>query len=265
MGRRRKAHRKGGGSAGGGADGSAPPRSHRDDGSLRRCIVSGVSLPKDLLIRFVLGPQGEVVPDLDGKLPGRGLWLSARRDMLETATRKRAFSKAARCQTVANADLPEQVEALLRQRCLNLLGLARRAGVALAGFDKVVAAAKAGQVRLLLEAAEGADDGRRKVLAAAAQANRLGHRMPVVHDVFTGAEMAAVLGREHVVHVAVTAGGPDRRMLVARLAAECERLAIYVGQKDLPLPSEPEPTGEDGTGSPEDRSPESAGIPEGGE
>ncbi|WP_019644932.1 RNA-binding protein [Novispirillum itersonii] len=259
---RRKGHRKGGGAADGKG---SPARGSEKDGPQRRCIVSGAVLPKEMLIRFVLGPDGSIVPDLEGKLPGRGLWLSARRDMLETATRKRAFSKAARCQTVVDPDLAGLVEGLLRQRCLNLLGFARRAGVVLAGFDKVAAAARAGQVRMLVEATEGAEDGRRKIMAAAAQAAREGRRMPAVIELFTGAEMAAVLGREHVVHVAVTSGKPDQRALADRFAAECERLAVYVGQKDLPASMAPADTGPEDGDSPQRRGTEPEMAPDSGE
>lgn len=263
---RKKGHRKGGAAADGkGRSAGGPEQRDRQDGPQRRCIVSGAVLPKDWLIRFVLGPDGTVVPDLDGKLPGRGLWLSARRDMLETAVRKRAFSKAARCQTVVDPGLDGVVEGLLRQRCLNLLGFARRAGIAVAGFDKVAAAARAGQVRILVEATEGADDGRRKVMAAAAQAAREGRRLPAVIELFTGAELAAVLGREHVVHVAVTHGKPDQRALADRFAAECERLAVYVGQKDLPVTAAPVEAGAGDGEDPERRGTEPEVAPDSGE
>lgn len=263
---RKKGHRKGGVATDGANRPSGRPDAGGDrNGPQRRCIVSGAVLPKEWLIRFVLGPDGNIVPDLDGKLPGRGLWLSARRDMLETAVRKRAFSKAARCQTVVDPDLGRLVEGLLRQRCLNLLGFARRAGTVVAGFDKVTAVTRAGQVRILVEAAEGAEDGRRKIMGAAAQAAREGRRFPAVVELFTGAELAAVLGREHVVHVAVTHGKPDQRALADRFAAECERLAVYVGQKDLPVTTAPVDAGAGDGEDPERRGTEPETATERGE
>lgn len=207
--RRKALHRKGG-------ERQAPGDS---DEPQRRCIVSGDVQPKEGLLRFVLGPEDEVVPDLDERLPGRGLWLSARRDMVETATAKRAFARAARKPVKASPDLADRVEGLMRLRCQNLLGLARRAGLVVAGFDQVRAAGREGTVALLLEAAEGAADGRRKVTAAAPDA--------LVVDIMTGAELASALGRDHVVHVAVLAGKPAQRPLVARLLQELERLAAY--------------------------------------
>lgn len=206
--RRKAAHRKG----------AAAPRP--DGEPHRRCIVSGEVQPKEGLLRFVLGPDAEVVPDLDGRLPGRGLWLSARRDMVETATAKRAFARAARQAVKVPPDLADRVERLMRARCQDLLGLARRAGLVVAGFDQVRAAGREGSVALLLEAAEGAADGRRKVTAAAPGARMI--------DILTGAELASALGRDHVVHVAVLAGKPAQRPLVARLVEELERLSAYV-------------------------------------
>lgn len=208
-GRKRKAaHRKG----------AAAPR--QDGETVRRCIVSGEVQPKDGLLRFVIGPEGDVVPDLDARLPGRGLWLSARRDMVETATAKRAFARAARQAVKVPPDLADRLERLLRARCQDLLGLARRAGVVVAGFDQVKAAGKEGTVALLLEAAEGAADGRRKVMAAAPGAR--------VVDILSGAELAAALGRDHVVHVAVLAGKQAHRPLVARLLEELDRLSAFM-------------------------------------
>jgi hypothetical protein len=117
-------------------------------------------------------------------------------------------------------DLADRLERLLRARCQDLLGLARRAGVVVAGFDQVKAAGKEGTVALLLEAAEGAADGRRKVMAAAPGAR--------VIDILSGAELAAALGRDHVVHVAVLAGKQAHRPLVARLLEELDRLSAFL-------------------------------------
>ncbi len=103
---------------------------------LRKCIATGALRPKDEMLRFVVGPDGSLVPDLDGCLPGRGLWLSAQRDMVNTACAKGLFSRAARHGVEVSADLAEQLEGLMVRRCLDLLGLARRAGEAVAGFEK---------------------------------------------------------------------------------------------------------------------------------
>lgn len=197
-------------------------------GVQRRCIVSGEVKPTSDMLRFVAAPDGSVVPDLDRKLPGRGLWLSGRRDMVETATRKNAFSRAARQKLSAAPDLAERVEQLLRERCLARLGFARRAGLVVAGFDKVRSQARKHGVAVLFEAAEGAAGGRRKVEALAPQAR--------VVDWFSGADLAHVLGREHVVHVAVAPGDAAQRPLVAHLQDELDRLARYAGLGDGRIP-----------------------------
>ena len=123
------------------------------------------------LIRFVAGPDGAVTPDLARKLPGRGLWVAARREAVETAARKGLFARAAKAPLTATADLADQVERLLRARLLAGLGLARKAGDLTFGFEKVLAAISAGKAAWLIEAADGAGDGRRKLLAAARRRN----------------------------------------------------------------------------------------------
>ena len=168
-----------------------------DQGPLRRCLVSGDQRPKAELLRFVVGPSGDLVFDVAGRLPGRGLWLKAGRDMIDTAASKRLFSKAARQSVTIPDDLVALVAAGLKRRCLDRLGLARRAGLVAVGFEKVRAQASTGQTVLILEAADGAADGRRKITGLAPDA--------LVIDVFTGAELGQALGRDHAVHVGLEA------------------------------------------------------------
>ena len=170
-----------------------------ETGPSRRCIASGESLPLARLIRFAVGPDGAVVPDIERRLPGRGLWLTASRDMIELAASKRAFAKAARDNVTVPPGLADTVADLLRRRCLNFLGLARRAGLVAAGAEKVRAQIATGGTVALVEAADGSPAERRKFTALVPHA-------PVV-DVFTGAEMGAALGRDAAVHVALRAGG----------------------------------------------------------
>src|SRR4029077_4783388 len=113
-------------------------------GPLRRCLVTREVRPKPELLRFVVGPDQTLVFDPAERLPGRGLWLTARRDIVETAVAKGLFSKAAGMRLSVPADLAGQVEALLGERCLSLLGLARRAGQLRTGFEKVREDLKAG-------------------------------------------------------------------------------------------------------------------------
>ncbi len=169
-----------------------------ETGPTRRCIASGESHPIAALIRFVVGPDQSIVPDVDGRLPGRGLWLRARRDMIETAAQKRLFAKAARANVSVSPDLADTVAELLRRRCLNHLGLAQRAGLVASGAEKVRAQIATGRTAALIGASDGSIAERQKM-------NALVPGVPVV-DVFTSAELGSALGRDMAVHVALLPG-----------------------------------------------------------
>lgn len=188
----------------------------------RRCIASGQLLPKAELIRFVVDPEGCLVPDLAGRLPGRGLWLLPCRDVLNKAARRNLFAKAAKAPVKLPPDLGGLVEKLLARRCVDLIGLGRRAGDVVAGFEKVRAALRGGTVGLLLQAADAAEDGRSKLQAlAAAQRTAAGRGEPVaVSELLTAAELGQALGGGERVHVAL-APGP----VAERLKTEIKRLA----------------------------------------
>ena len=168
----------------------------------RRDIVTGEVMDEARLIRFVAGPDGQVVPDLARKLPGRGLWVAADRVSVATAAKKGLFSRAAKAKLSAAPDLADQVETLLRRRLLSALGLAKRAGDLTSGFEKVSAAITGGKAAWLIEAADGAADGRRKLVAQ----TRKQARPPEVFGVFTSQELGLALGLENVIHTAFLAG-----------------------------------------------------------
>lgn len=197
----------------------------RERGPLRRCLVTRAVRPKAELVRFVLSPAGEVTPDLAGRLPGRGYWVGAERRLVETALAKHLFAKAAGKAVAAAADLPDLVARLLKARALERLGLARRAGAAVAGHDKVEAWLREGRAGLLLAASDGAPDGRRKLAALAGA-------LPVV-ACFTADELAAAFGRERVVHAALAQG-----RLATEFQAEVARLMGFLAH--------PESDGSDG-------------------
>lgn len=178
----------------------------------RRCIVTGEVRDRGALLRFVVGPDGAIVPDIEARLPGRGLWLVPRRDIVERAVTKRVFSRAARRPVSASPELVERIECLLARRCGDTLGLARRAGLAVAGFDRVGEALRHGRAALLLCALDGAEGGRLKLAA-------LGRDLPSA-SVLTAAELGAAFGRERIVHAAVVGGA-----LCRRLRLDLERLA----------------------------------------
>jgi hypothetical protein len=180
----------------------------------RRCIVTGELHERAALLRFVVAPDGELVPDVAARLPGRGLWLMPRRDIVDRAIAKRLFPRAARRPITVTPELADRVEALLAQRCGDTLGLARRAGQAVAGFERVADAARHGRVGLLVFALDAAEAGRRRVAA-------LGREVPSA-GALTGAELGAAFGRDRVAHVGV-APGP----FSGRLAVDMRRLAGF--------------------------------------
>ena len=185
-----------------GVVGSSPPTPERDDRRARKCIVTGQVLPEEKLIRFAAGPEGVVVPDVARKLPGRGLWVEANRGAVDQAVKKNAFSRAAKAQLKAPADLADQVENLLGQRILQGLGLARRAGELTWGYDRVSTAIAAGRAAWMIEASDGASDGRRKLLQIAARQDV----PPRLIGAFSEAEIGLALGLENVIHLAFLAG-----------------------------------------------------------
>lgn len=183
----------------------------------RRCIVTGEVLPEARLVRFVIGPDGAVVPDVEAKLPGRGMWVSAGRTAIAKAVAKNLFSKAAKAPANAAAALPDQTESRLVDRMLGLLGLARRAGELFLGFDQVEKALR-GQnpPPLIVEAAEAAADGRRKLQAAA---TAKGH-VPFVIGCLSSAELSLALKRENVVHAALKPGRIAERLIFEAMRLE---------------------------------------------
>ena len=171
----------------------------------RRCIVTRETAPRNGLIRFVISPDGEVVPDLGERLPGRGLWLTARGGIVRRACAENSFSRAARRSVHVPADLPERIAALLDRRCLDVVGLARRAGEAVAGFEKVREAARGGDIAVLLEASDGASDGREKIERIVQEGACL--------SLWTAARLGEPFGRDRVVHAAILRGSLADRLL----------------------------------------------------
>jgi predicted RNA-binding protein YlxR (DUF448 family) len=178
----------------------APPSS----GPLRTCIVTGETGAPERMIRFVVGPEGDVVPDLARRLPGRGLWVTAERALVERAVAKNLFARAARNARGASVkpapDLAERVERLLLERALADLGRARRAGRAVAGFVKVEQVVGQRRAGLLVVADEADGDGLAKLRASGLPIARLGD----------AAALGGIFGREQAVYVAVArddAGG----------------------------------------------------------
>jgi predicted RNA-binding protein YlxR (DUF448 family) len=197
---------------------AGPPGEEEDapeKGPLRRCIVTRESGPKEGMIRFVLDPDGRVVPDLEGRLPGRGMWLSANADVLERATKRGAFARAARCTAHVPPDLRARIEDGLRRRIRDFVGFARRGGQAVCGRETVLEWLRAGRAGLLVEAADGSLAERARLVG--------GREIPVVSPL-PAATLGAVFGRDHAVHVAVAPG-----RLADAIVAEAGRLVGFGG------------------------------------
>ncbi|MEM6972733.1 MAG: RNA-binding protein [Pseudomonadota bacterium] len=181
----------------------------------RRCVATGESQPRAGLIRFVLAPDGAtVVPDLAGRLPGRGAWLTADRAAADKAEKKRLFSRAFRRQVSAPDGLADLLESLLVQRLSDTLALARKAGQAVTGFEKVRARLRDGGTAVLITASDAAEDGAQKL-------RKLAGNRPCM-AVLTGSELGLAFGREFAIHAALDAGG-----LADRALEEAGRLAGF--------------------------------------
>lgn len=184
----------------------------------RMCIVTRQTSEEADLIRFVLDPEGVLVPDVKAVLPGRGAWVTARRDVLAQAVKRKAFGRALKSQqTILGLDdLGLRTEEILRQHARGSLALARKAGLVTTGFSKVESAIKSGKAKCLLHAVEAGSDGRMKL-------DRLAGHMDVsVMALLTHDEMGLALGVEHVIHAALL-NGPG----ASRFLAPLRRLELY--------------------------------------
>lgn len=208
--------------------------------------MTGDIAERGVLLRCVVGPDGAIVPDIEARLPGRGLWLTPRRDIVERAAAKRLFARAARRPVAAPADFADRIEALLARRCCDWLGLARRAGLAVAGFDRVDETVRHGKAALLLFAVDGAAAGRRKIAA-------LDPLLPWA-AVLSGGELGMTFGRDRVAHVALGAGQLSRRLLVelGRLSGFRADAAVGRGVEPISAKAELGSARQDGGSEPND-------------
>lgn len=157
---------------------------------LRRCLVTGEEKEKGTLIRFVLDPADQVTPDLAGRLPGRGLWVSADRANLTLAATQNLFSRSAKTKATVPDNLCDLVETLLKRRCLDLFGLARSAGAAITGMPQIENGLRTSKLSVVLIAQDAGKDSRKKLSYA-----------PLVEAQLTREELGAALGKEHLVAV----------------------------------------------------------------
>lgn len=196
-------------------------RSKDQDDPERRCIATGEVQTTHGLIRFVADPAGLIVPDVMGKLPGRGIWVSADRKALTKAATKGLFARAAKQPVKVPDDLVAEVEAQLAQRIIDLISLARKAGEAVAGYEKVKDWLAKGVARVLIQASDGSERGKSKLHSPE---RGLDGKATFI-GCLTATELGLAFGREHVIHGALAAGG-----LTMRVVEEAARLLGLRGQ-----------------------------------
>ena len=183
----------------------------------RRCIVTGESQPKAGLVRFVVGPDGQVVPDVLGRLPGRGMYVESVAESIEKAAKKNLFSRAAKQPVAVPEGLVALIEGQITRRVTDLLSMARKAGDAVTGYEKVKDMLAKGQARVLIQASDGSERGKTKLRAPEGEGRFIG--------CLTAGEMGLAFGRERAIHAALAAGG-----LTSRVVEEAARLAGLRGQ-----------------------------------
>lgn len=204
----------------------------------RTCIVTRIVHEPKGLIRFVVSPAGEVVPDLSLRLPGRGLWVTATNETLQKAIKTKAFNRAAKAPVTLPPDLPGLVERLMHRRVLEALSLTNKAGLLVAGFSRVEALLASGKAVHLLHATDAAADGVDKLDRLYRAVCRDQKRAPLIHCLATAEQMSLAIGRANVVHAAMSPGGAARFF-----SAEVHRLDIYNGRSTLSeahLPTAPD-------------------------
>ena len=190
----------------------------------RTCIVTRRQDAPEGMIRFVRAPDGAVAPDIRSRLPGRGVWVTARADLVAEAARKQAFSRGLKAKAEAAATLAGDVDALLEADCLQMLALANKAGLVITGFGKVATALEKGEARVLIEAINGGEDGRRKIGQCARRGEAATGIAPKIVTIFTSSQLDLALGRTNVIHAALATGGPSEAFL-----SRCVRLTLYRG------------------------------------
>jgi predicted RNA-binding protein YlxR (DUF448 family) len=192
-------------------------RETQNDDPERKCIATGESQPKAGLIRFCLGPDDLIVPDILARLPGRGFYVSADRAAIGKAATKGLFARAARQTVKVPDDLADLVEALLLRRVIDLISLTRKASGAVMGYEKVKEWLQKGKAQVLLQASDGSERGKTKLRAPDGTGSYIGF--------LTAQEMGLAFGRERAIHAALAAGG-----LTTRVVEEAARLAGLRGQ-----------------------------------
>ncbi len=182
----------------------AGTRHSREDGAERNCVVTGEVQPKAGLIRFVAAPDGQIVADVAGKLPGRGVWVTADRATIAQAMKKKAFARGLKQQVSVDEGLADEVEKQLARRVVDLISLARKSGQAVAGYEKVKDWLSKEEARVLIQASDGSGRGKSK-LSTPHFGRYIGW--------LTADELGMAFGRQTVIHAALASGGLGKRVV----------------------------------------------------
>ena len=201
----------------------AKKRGHK--GKERKCLASGKVTDPSLMIRFVLSPDNVVTPDIMGKLPGRGAWVTADKDALAAVIKNKGFARSFKGKAIVPDDFISFTQDLLVRRVLGLITMARKSGHIHMGYDQVKTAAGEGTLAWRIEAKDGSEDGRSKIRTLSkAVAKELELPLPKVMGCFTNAELSDALSREAAVHVGLPRGRMAKAfgLDAARLAGFCD-------------------------------------------
>jgi predicted RNA-binding protein YlxR (DUF448 family) len=190
--------------------------------TVRLCAVTRTQRPVEDLIRFVLAPDGNIVPDLARRLPGRGVWVEGRRETLAEAVRRKVFARSLQQDVTVPGDLPDQVEHLMARRLGEGISLANKAGLLVAGFAKVEELIAQGRAAVLIQAADGAADGIAKLVRKFEASVGSERAAEAIVAELPGEQLDLAIGRSNVVHAAASGGGAAQRILV-----EARRLRRY--------------------------------------
>lgn len=193
--------------------------------SARTCIATRSVRLREDLIRFVVGPDGTIVPDIAHKLPGRGTWVTCHRDAVRLAVEMRAFARALRCKVEVDPDLAGRVEQLLVRRALEQLSICNKAGLVLCGMGKVNSWLDAGANGTLVQAADASKDGLAKVARKYRAICAARQSRPIEVSLLTIDELSLAIGRENVVHAALSNGKAATNFLSAISRVEKYRAA----------------------------------------
>lgn len=177
------------------------------------------------MIRFVKGPEGQLVPDIAEKLPGRGVWVTATAQVLDAAIHNGGFKRGLKSKVEIRDDLAAQTQELLKARVLSLMTMSLKAGQAYIGFDQVKSAAQSNLLAWRIEATDGSEGGRGKIrVLTKAVSREFGQNPTPVIGCFGASELGKAFGRTDLVHAAIKAGpmAPAFNRAVSRLAGFCE-------------------------------------------